>query len=73
MTTGIDRSRGAGHGHQPGRKNPHDMQVDEETGRPVAIVPDGEKPSTRGSVNPDEALRIDPESRVPRPVQPDLA
>lgn len=47
---------------------------DEETGQPVAIVPDGEKENADGDrATPDDSLKIDPESRIPRPVQPDLA
>lgn len=51
----------------------HDVQIDKETGLPVRIVPDGEKRNDGGTVPPSERLRIDPQSRIPRPVQPDLA
>lgn len=53
--------------------DPRDVQIDEETGRPVAIEPDGEKDNTEPEVPESERLRIDPDSRIPRPVQPDLA
>jgi hypothetical protein len=69
----IDASRGVGQRGEPVRGNPHDMQIDSETGLPVAIAPDGEKQDTRPQVAEDERLRIDPESRIPRPAQPDLA
>lgn len=56
------------------RQHARDMQRDEETGQPVAIVPDGEKEHADGDrATPDESLKIDPRSRIPRPVQPDLA
>lgn len=73
MAERVDGSQGAGRRGEPVMKNPHDMQIDKETGLPVAIVPDGEKEPTREKVNPGEAPRIDPQSRIPRPVQPDLA
>lgn len=66
-------SRGANRGSQPLRDNPQDMQVDEETGRPVATVPDGEKADQAPEVPAKDRLKIDPDSRIPRPVQPDLA
>lgn len=69
----IDASRGVGQRGEPVRGNPHDMQIDQETGLPVAIVPDGEKPDERPQVPEDKRLRVDPDSRIPRPVQPDLA
>jgi hypothetical protein len=60
---------------QPGA--PHsdtdDMQIDPKTGRPVSIPPVGEKENRPERIAPEERLRIDPESRIPRPVQPDLA
>lgn len=73
MAEKLDASQGVGRRGEPVKNNPHDMQIDRETGLPVAIVPDGEKEPTRDNVDPEEALRIDPESRIPRPVQPDLA
>ena len=73
MADHIDRSRGAGRRDEPVMSNPHDMQIDEETGLPVAIAPDGEKELSEDAIDPKEHLRIDPESRIPRPVQPDLA
>ena len=42
-------------------------------GTTVAIEPDGEKDNTEPEVPESERLRIDPDSRIPRPVQPDLA
>ena len=70
----TDASHGAGRRDEPVMRNPHDMQIDEETGLPVAIAPDGEKEETGADkAAPDERLKIDPESRIPRPVQPDLA
>lgn len=69
----IDRSQGVGRRNEPVMKNAHDMQIDGETGLPVTIVPDGEKAETSDKVAPKDRLRIDPESRIPRPVQPDLA
>lgn len=69
MPRSPDRSGGG----QAGRDNRHDMQIDAETGLPVPIVPDGEKENQPGRASQEERLRIDPESRIPRPVQPDLA
>lgn len=57
--------------------NSDDEQLKPATGEPVGIAPDGAK--TEGEIenkqvaHKDEALRIDPNSRIPRPVQPDLA
>jgi hypothetical protein len=54
-----------------------DVQRDTETGTPVGVAPNGAK--TEGEIeektnaDPGKAARIDPESRIPRPVQPDLA
>lgn len=54
-----------------------DVQRDAETGAPVGIAPNGAK--TEGEIeektnaDPGKAARIDPESRIPRPVPPDLA
>ncbi|MGV3550655.1 hypothetical protein [Rhizobium sp.] len=73
MTGNVDKSSGVGRRGEPVMKNPHDMQIDKETGLPVAIVPDGEKEPTRDKAEPTDKLRIDPDSRIPRPVQPDLA
>lgn len=73
MTQIPDRSHGTGRRDEPVRGNPHDMQIDKETGLPVSIEPDGEKQETGQPVSEDDRLKIDPESRVPRPVQPDLA
>ena len=73
MAEKLDGSQGVGRRGEPVTKNPHDMQIDQDTGLPVAIVPDGEKEPTREKLDSEEALRIDPESRIPRPVQPDLA
>ena len=73
MIASTDRSHGAGQRGEPVRDNAHDMQIDEATGLPVSIPPDGEKENRPGRVDPEDRLRIDPESRIPRPVQPDLA
>jgi hypothetical protein len=73
MTTSTDKSLGVGQRGEPVRGNDHDMQIDKDTGLPVTIVPDGEKENSEGKVPPSERLRIDPESRIPRPVQPDIA
>ena len=73
MIEKSDGSHGVGRGDQPVRGNPHDMQIDKETGLPVTIVPDGEKTRREPQADPDDRLKIDPESRIPRPVQPDLA
>ena len=62
-----------GGANAPVRENKHDMQIDPETGQPVSIPPVGEKEDRPETVPPEERLRIDPESRIPRPVQPDLA
>lgn len=73
MNQSTDSSRGVGQSGEPVRGNPHDMQIDKETGLPVSIVPDGEKEQRPDKVQPEDRLKIDPESRVPCPVQPDLA
>jgi hypothetical protein len=64
MTEPIGQNQGVGE---------RDMQIDKETGDPVTIPPDGEKKNRPKGVAPEDRLRIDPESRIPRPVQPDLA
>jgi hypothetical protein len=57
--------------------NENDEQLNEETGAPVKVAPVGAK--TEGEIedrkNADkrDAARIDPNSRIPRPPQPDLA
>jgi hypothetical protein len=57
--------------------NDDDEQLSERTGQPVGVVPLGAK--TEGEIedkkNADkkDAAAIDPDSRIPRPVQPDLA
>jgi len=54
-----------------------DVQRDAETGEPIGVAPAGAK--TEGEIDdkrnadPRKAARIDPESRIPRPPQPDLA
>lgn len=73
MTERFEASQGAGKRGEPVRRNLHDMQIDKETGLPVDIVPDGEKADTKPEVPEDERLRVDPDSCIPRPVQPDLA
>ena len=69
----TDRNQVAGRRGEPVHDMPDDPQVDEDTGRPVAIVPDGEKENKAEEIDGDERLKIDPNSRIPRPVQPDLA
>jgi hypothetical protein len=73
MIDSTTHSQGAARRGEPARDDPQDMQVDPDTGLPVSIPPDGEKENRAERVAPDERLRIDPESRIPRPVQPDLA
>jgi hypothetical protein len=68
-----DPSQGVGTRGEQVRGNPHDMQIDKETGLPVSIVPDGEKADNESEVPEHERLKVDPDSRIPRPVQPDLA
>jgi hypothetical protein len=68
-----DASTGVGRRDEPVRGDDHDMQIDKDTGLPVAIVPDGEKQDTEPEVPEKDRLNIDPESRIPKPVQPDLA
>ena len=57
--------------------NSDDEQLTPATGEPVGVAPDGAKTEgeieDKQTVDKDEALRIDPNSRIPRPVQPDLA
>jgi hypothetical protein len=54
-----------------------DPQRDRRTGAPVGIAPNGAK--TEGEIEDErnadkgDAAAIDPNSRIPRPVQPDLA
>lgn len=73
MSSPRDQSKGVGQRNEPVRGNPHDMQIDKATGLPVTIVPDGEKSNPPDDVAPEDKLRIAPDSRIPRPVQPDLA
>ena len=73
MTYAPDGSHGVGRRDEPVRGNPHDMQIDDETGLPVTIEPDGEKQDMEDHVPKKDRLKVDPESRIPRPVQPDLA
>lgn len=73
MTQAHDAARRSARPVNPARVRSGDPQVDEETGGPVAVVPDGEKANDPAEVPPEARLRIDPESRIPRPVQPDLA
>ena len=60
-----------------GNSNDNDAQLDSVTGEPVEIAPDGAKTESeiedKKTADKDEALRIDPNSRIPRPVEPDLA
>ena len=57
--------------------NDDDEQLDERTGQPVGVAPQGAK--TEGEINREknantaDAAEIDPNSRIPRPPQPDLA
>lgn len=69
----YDASVGVGRRGEPVRGNDHNMQIDKETGLPVTVVPDGEKQDTTPEVPERDRLRVDPESRIPKPVQPDLA
>jgi hypothetical protein len=63
---------------KPVAQSPHDAapQLDPLTGKPIPIAPFGElsdieiEDGAKGRENP---ARIDPESRIPRPPQPDLA
>jgi hypothetical protein len=73
MIASTTGSPGAAQSGEPVRDKTDDMQIVEETGLPVSITPDGEKKNRPERVDPEERLRIDPESRIPRPVQPDLA
>jgi hypothetical protein len=74
MPLKTDKSNGVGRRNEPVMRNPHDMQIDKETGLPVAIAPDGEKESSaENKAARDDGLKIDPHSRMPRPIQPDLA
>jgi len=73
MIASTTGSLGAAQSGEPIRDKTDDAQIDEETGLPVPITPDGEKENRPERVDPEERLRIDPESRIPRPVQPDLA
>jgi hypothetical protein len=57
---------------QDRNQTPADHQVEKDTGLPVNIAPDGEK-QPEGDAKPEDALRIDPNSRIPKPVPPDLA
>lgn len=55
----------------------NDEQRDAESGEPVGVAPLGAK--TEGEIEDNrvedetDSLRIDPKSRIPRPVPPDLA
>lgn len=73
MAERYQASQGAGRLGEAVRGNPHDMQIDKETGLPVTVVPDGEKADTTPEVPEKDRLKVDPDSRIPRPVQPDLA
>lgn len=69
----TDKNHHPGQHDEPVRNGSGDPQIDGETGRPVAIAPDGEKENKPEEIDGEERLRIDPNSRIPRPVQPDLA
>jgi hypothetical protein len=69
----TDRNQGSGQRGDTVRELSDDPQIDEETGRPVVIVPDGEKQNRPEEIDGQEGLKIDPNSRIPRPVQPDVA
>lgn len=73
MTQSTDRSHGAGRRDEPVRGNLHDMRIDKDTGLPVSIPPGDATENRSGRFDPEGRLRIDPESRIPRPVPPDLA
>jgi ribosomal protein L12E/L44/L45/RPP1/RPP2 len=57
--------------------NDIDEQLDEATGKPVSVAPNGAKTEEEierdQNADGDDAALIDPDSRIPRPVQPDLA
>lgn len=73
MTVPNDRSHEVDQRGLPIRSDAEDMQTDEDSGLPVSIPPDGEKLNPPERVDAEDRLKIDPESRIPRPVQPDLA
>lgn len=63
---------------KPANQSPRDAapQIDPQTGRPVPIAPFGELSDLEieeGARDQEDAARIDPDSRIPRPPQPDLA
>lgn len=68
-----DTNHGSDRRGAPVLNKSDDPQIDEGTGRPVAIAPDGEKEHKPDEIDGEERLKIDPNSRIPRPVQPDLA
>jgi hypothetical protein len=57
--------------------NENDAQLNEKTGNPVGVAPNGAKTESEIEAKEDadkaDAFRIDPDSRIPRPVLPDLA
>jgi len=53
-----------------------DPQIDSETGKPIGIAPVGDVSDgeiDEGARHGEKPARIDPNSRIPRPPQPDLA
>jgi hypothetical protein len=69
----TDRNQGASPNDKGSGDTSGDPQIDRDTGRPVAIAPDGERENDPEEIDGRERLKIDPNSRIPRPVQPDLA
>jgi hypothetical protein len=57
--------------------NDDDEQLDAQTGKPVGVAPLGAKTESEiardKNADKKDAAEIDPRSRIPRPVQPDLA
>lgn len=57
--------------------NDDDEQLNETTGAPVGVAPVGAKTegeiANRKNADKHDAAQIDPNSRIPRPPQPDLA
>ncbi|WP_137154459.1 hypothetical protein [Rhizobium sp. FKL33] len=63
---------------KPVAHSSHDAapQIDPLTGKPIPIAPNGELSDREiedGARGEEDAARINPESRIPRPPQPDLA
>ncbi|MBB1250789.1 hypothetical protein [Rhizobium sp. G21] len=63
---------------KPVAQSPRDAapQIDPLTGKAIPIAPSGELSDREiedGAKGKEDAARIDPDSRIPRPPQPDLA